>query len=150
MSCQIFCPNDQVSSKLFLKYYADLLLSLGEIDVTVIVPCIETVFNLYYSLPVKVVTVKPLTLSFKSHDAGTVHPKDLTLKNPGSPGSANVPCSSCSMETTSDIVGLPSARCWTHNRPTWMHREILVSLDDFSKTGSISSKARPSFHNAHA
>ena len=55
-----------------------------------------------------------------------------------------------SIKTTVDIVGLSSARSWTHNNPTCTHRRTSDGENKLRIDASTSSNAFPSFQSLHA
>lgn len=54
------------------------------------------------------------------------------------------------IESTDHIVGLSSGFCWTHKRPTWMHRSASEGWNWSSNAASINSNAFSSSQSFHA
>jgi hypothetical protein len=71
-------------------------------------------------------------------------------QKPGFLGCGSDAVSLLSIKTTEDIVGLSSARSWTHKSPTCMHLNTSDSENESPTDESIMSNARPSFHNCQA
>lgn len=74
----------------------------------------------------------------------------LPRQYPGVLGCGIVEVSLLNIKTTDAIVGLSSARSWTHRRPTCMH--LRTSLDENELPTNVSNKSSPfpSFHILHA
>jgi hypothetical protein len=75
---------------------------------------------------------------------------DLPTENPGLLGSGISAVSLPSIKSTEGIVGLSSARSWTHNSPTCMHLRTSDGVYDSPIDESTSSNAVPSLHCVHA
>lgn len=75
---------------------------------------------------------------------------DLPRENPGLLGSGIRAVSLPSIKRTEGIVGLSSARSWTHNSPTCMHLRTSDSVNELRIDESMSSNAFPSLHCPHA
>jgi len=71
-------------------------------------------------------------------------------ENPGFLGCGINADSLLSINITEDIVGLSSARSWTHKSPTCMHLRTSAGEYELPSDESTSSNALPSLHCLHA
>lgn len=73
----------------------------------------------------------------------------LPRQYPGVLGCGIVAVSLLNISTAEDIVGLSSARSWTHKRPTCMHLKTSQGLYELPTDESSTSTPFPSFHFLH-
>ena len=73
----------------------------------------------------------------------------LPRQYPGVLGWGIVAVSLLNINTAEDIVGLSSARSWTHKRPTCMHLKTSQGLYELPTDESSTSSPFPSFHFLH-
>ena len=74
----------------------------------------------------------------------------LPRTKPGCLGCGIDAVSLLNIKTTEEIVGLSSARSWTHIRPTCMHLSTSDTEYESANDESISSSAFLSLHSLHA
>lgn len=74
----------------------------------------------------------------------------LSRQKPGFLGWGIVAVSLLNIRTTDDIVGLSSARSWTHKSPTCMHLNTSEGEYESPTEGSIISDPFPSVHSFQA
>lgn len=72
------------------------------------------------------------------------------MENPGFLGCGIIADSLLSINNTEDIVGLSSARSWTHKSPTCMHLRTSDCEHESPMDESMSSNVLPSLHCLHA